>query len=218
MIDRIATLEVAGADPTLYDVLLGATHTAGPIRVVPAERTRACFGTDDPERTASRLARRGLEVSADGITVNGLQFGLVDTAQRPRPNPEIELDHLVIRTADAERAVANYGGRLGIELRLERHAPQWGMHMLFFRCGDDILEVVQPLGEQPHTGDDRLWGVTWRVRDLAATVHRLQDAQIAVGEIRTGRKPGTQVCTVRDRRAGIRTLLIQQESLPFSNS
>lgn len=217
MIDRISRLEIAGADSALYDVLLGPAHTAGSISVVPAERTRASFATDDPESTGSRLRRRGLEASADGIAVNGLEFGLVAAAGRPGHNSAVELDHMVIRTADAERAIANYGGRLGIELRLERHAPQWGMHMLFFRCGDDILEIVQPLGDQPHTGPDELWGVTWRVREIDATVQRLQDGKIAVGEIRDGRKPGTRVCTMHDRRTGIRTLLIQQESLPFSH-
>lgn len=217
MIDRIARLEIAGAASALYDVLLGGSHTAGSMSVVAADQTRAVFAAADPEKTGVRLARRGVEVTDEGIVVNGLELGLIRPEQGEH-NPDVELDHMVIRTADAERAIANYGGRLGIELRLERHAPQWGMHMLFFRCGDDILEIVQPLGDEPHTGVDQLWGVTWRVRDINSTVQRLQSAGIELSEIREGRKRGTRVCTVRDRRAGIRTLLIQQENLPFSHS
>lgn len=230
MIARIVALEVAGADPALYDALLGRGHTAGGMRVELGARTRAVLAADEPAKELSRLERRGIEVrpatdpgsdpagEGDVVVVNGLELALVDGASRPVPNPDVVLDHLVIRTADAERAIANYGGRLGIELRLERHAPQWGMHMLFFRCGDAILEIVQPLGDEPHTGADLLWGVTWRVPDLETTMARLRAAGIEIGEIRQGRKRGTQVCTVGDRRAGIRTLLIQQESLPFSNS
>lgn len=218
MIDRIARLEIADAAAALYDVLLGPDHAAGSITVVPAERTRAVLAAGDLERTRQRLHRRGVQLTADGIVVNGLELGLVEAAEHPRPNADVVLDHMVVRTADAERAVAGYGGRLGIELRLERHAPQWGMHMLFFRCGEEILEIVQPLDDPPHTGADLLWGVTWRVRDLDATADRLRAAGVAIGEVRPGRKRGTRVCTVHDRRAGIRTLLIEQESLPFSNS
>ncbi|WP_134323315.1 VOC family protein [Cumulibacter soli] len=218
MIDRIARIDIAGADESLYDILLGPAHTAGNLRVVAAETTRAVFATANPAKTAERIRRRGIELDDEGFVVNGLSFGLTDSTPIPVPNPEVELDHVVLRTADAERAIANYGGRLGIELRLERHAPQWGMHMLFFRCGEDILEIVQPIGDEQHTGGDQLYGVTWRVADLNATAQRLKAAGIEISEIRDGRKPGTQVCTIRDRRTGVPTLLIQQESLPFSRS
>ncbi|MFV0534353.1 MAG: VOC family protein [Cumulibacter sp.] len=218
MIDRIARIDIAGADESLYDVLLGPAHIAGNMTVAAAETTRAVFATADPVKTAERIRRRGIELQDGGFTVNGLSFGLTDSAPHAVPNLDVELDHMVLRTADAERAIANYGGRLGIELRLERHAPQWGMHMLFFRCGEDILEIVQPIGDEQHTGADQLYGVTWRVADLNDTAQRLKAAGIEISEIRDGRKPGTQVCTIRDRRTGIPTLLIQQESLPFSRS
>lgn len=222
MMDAIARLEIADADPALYDVLLGPGHRAGVLSVVAAERSRAAFGAQDLERTRSRLQRRGIELTDDGFVVNGLRFGLVATPD-PVTDADVELDHMVIHVADAERAIASYGGRLGLDLRLERHAPQWGMHMMFFRAGEAILEVVEPLGnemagERAHEGSDELWGVTWRVRDLDETTARLRDARIDISEIRQGRKRGTRVCTVRDRRAGLRTLLIQQESLPFSRS
>lgn len=217
MMDAIARLEIADADPALYDVLLGPGHRAGVMSIVAAEQTRASFGTQDLERTRSRLQRRGIELTDDGFVVNGLQYGLVGMPE-PVTDADVELDHMVIHVADAERAIASYSGRLGLDLRLERHAPQWGMHMLFFRAGDGILEVVQPIGERTHDGGDELWGVTWRVRDLDETASRLRDGGIDISEIRQGRKRGTRVCTIRDRRAGIRTLLIQQESLPFSRS
>jgi len=57
-------------------------------------------------------------------------------------------------------------------------------------------------------GPDRLWGVTWRVPDITRAQARLQAAGVNVSDVRTGRQPGTQVCTVRSHAAGVPTLLI----------
>ena len=56
---------------------------------------------------------------------------------------------------------------------------------------------------------DRLWGLSWRVTDIDATRARLMAAGIDVSEVRTGRKPGTRVMTVRSGTCGVPTLLVQ---------
>jgi catechol 2,3-dioxygenase-like lactoylglutathione lyase family enzyme len=119
-----------------------------------------------------------------------------------------DLDHVVIRTPDPERAVALYAGRLGLSLRLDRSNPAWGARLLFFRCDDLIVEVAHDLKAGVGDGPDRLWGMTWRVPAIAAAQARLKAAGVDVSEVRTGRRPGTQVCTLRSHTAGIPTLLI----------
>jgi catechol 2,3-dioxygenase-like lactoylglutathione lyase family enzyme len=42
------------------------------------------------------------------------------------------LDHVVIATADPERAAALYGARLGLDMALDRSHPDWG-RLMFFR-------------------------------------------------------------------------------------
>jgi catechol 2,3-dioxygenase-like lactoylglutathione lyase family enzyme len=121
------------------------------------------------------------------------------------------MDHVVIATADPERAAALYGARLGLDMALDRSHPDWG-RLMFFRCGDLIVEVVQRPGKDPAVdkAHDRLWGLSWRVADIEATRARLAAAGVDVSEVRTGRKPGTRVLTVRSGTCGIPTLLVER--------
>jgi len=122
------------------------------------------------------------------------------------------VDHLVVRTNDPEAAVALYGARLGLDLRLDRANPAFGARLLFFRCGDAVVEISAPLKAALETAGerDRLSGLAWRVTDAAAAQARLSAAGIDVSEVRTGRKPGTQVFTVRGGVPGAPFLMIQQ--------
>ena len=120
------------------------------------------------------------------------------------------LDHVVIATADPERAAALYGARLGLDMALDRSHPDWG-RLMFFRCGDLIVEVVQrPKDATVDRAHDRLWGLSWRVADIDATSARLVAAGIDVSEVRAGRKPGTRVMSVRNGTCGIHTLLLER--------
>ena len=118
------------------------------------------------------------------------------------------MDHVVVATGDPERAAALYGARLGLDMRFDRSHPEWG-RLMFFRCGDLIVEVVHRPGNDLDPARDRLWGLSWRVADADATRARLAAAGVDVSEVRTGRKPGTRVLTVRSSTCGIPTLLVE---------
>jgi catechol 2,3-dioxygenase-like lactoylglutathione lyase family enzyme len=119
------------------------------------------------------------------------------------------MDHVVISTSEPERAAALYGARLGLDMALDRSHPEWG-RLMFFRCGDLIVEVVHRPDAKADKAHDKLWGLSWRVADIDATRARLASASIDVSDVRTGRKPGTRVLTVRNGTCGIPTLLVER--------
>jgi catechol 2,3-dioxygenase-like lactoylglutathione lyase family enzyme len=146
---------------------------------------------------------------------HGVRLFFLELAEeRPRSAatgqaPILGLDHVVVSTRDSERAAALYGARLGLDMALDRSHPDWG-RLMFFRCGDLIVEVVRRPGAGTEQIHDQLWGLSWRVADIEATRARLVDAGIDVSEVRAGRKPGTRVMSVRDGACGVRTLLLER--------
>lgn len=135
-----------------------------------------------------------------------------ETALAPSTPPSgavTSLDHLVINTPNPERAVATYGARLGLRFALDRTAEQWKTRFLFFRLGGLTLEVIHRLGEaHDMSADDTIWGLTWETDDLAAAHARLSAAGLDVSERRIGRKPGSEVFTIRNGTQGVPTLFI----------
>jgi catechol 2,3-dioxygenase-like lactoylglutathione lyase family enzyme len=202
-----------------------------------------CFRTDDIARMHRRLDRLTLQPepitngeSSDATTgatlswqrtrtateaTRGVRlFFLKMAADRPRSAatadaPITAMDHLVISTGDPERAAALYGARLGLDMALDRSHPDWG-RLMFFRCGDLIVEIVQRPGAGVDPARDKLYGLSWRVADADATRTRLASAGVDVSEVRTGRKPGTRVLTVRNGTCGIPTLLVERTAKPSS--
>jgi catechol 2,3-dioxygenase-like lactoylglutathione lyase family enzyme len=196
-----------------------------------------CFRTNDIAKTHRRLDRLSLKpepvVEVEGRdttsgatlswkrtraateTTRGVRLFFLELAkQRPlsvrtSPASVTALDHVVIATADPERAAALYGARLGLDMALDRSHPDWGQ-LMFFRCGDLIVEVVHRPHKDNDAARDRLWGLSWRVADADATRARLVSAGLDVSEVRTGRKPGTRVLTVRSSTCGIPTLLVER--------
>ena len=119
------------------------------------------------------------------------------------------LDHLVINTPNPDRTVATYGARLDLRLALDRTAEQWKTRFLFFRLGGLTLEIIHRLDtEHDPNGPDVIWGITWETQDLDAAHARLTNAGITVSELRTGRKPGSRVFTVKSGTLGIPTMFI----------
>jgi catechol 2,3-dioxygenase-like lactoylglutathione lyase family enzyme len=131
---------------------------------------------------------------------------------RTAPASITALDHVVVSTGDPERAAALYGARLGLDMALDRSHPDWG-RLMFFRCGDLVVEVThrpgKPGDKPADIAHDRLRGICWRVADIDATRARLASDGVDVSEVRTGRKPGTRVMTVRSGTCGVPTLLVQ---------
>jgi hypothetical protein len=104
-----------------------------------------------------------------------------------------------------------------LRLALDREFPERGLRLLFFRSGGMTLEYACPVtssGDAGSADGDRLYGVSYRVADLASCRARLQGAGLDVSEIRPGLKPGTSVATVRSGTAGIPTLLLHDARRP----
>ena len=117
------------------------------------------------------------------------------------------VDHIVLRSRDADDCIRLFGEELGMRLALDQQVPEWGGRMLFFRCGKLTLEVIQHL-EDP-VAEDHFWGLTYLCDDLEETLAALDARGVKHSQAREGRKPGTLVATVKSHNLGIPTLLIQ---------
>jgi catechol 2,3-dioxygenase-like lactoylglutathione lyase family enzyme len=134
--------------------------------------------------------------------------GLLEPAEVPLGHVHA-LDHLVINTPNPDRAMALYGAKLGLRLALDRTAPEWGVRLIFFRTGGLTLEIAHRLGQgEDPAGPDSFWGLTWRVGDIEAAHARLAARGFNLSGVRTGRRAGTRVFTVRDGTMNVPTLFI----------
>jgi len=121
------------------------------------------------------------------------------------------IDHVVVQTADLDRAIALWRDRLGIRLALDAQFPERGLRMCFFRSGGVTLEFVSSLMPPPEPpGPDCFYGVAYKVGDLDAWRAHLTDAGLDVSSAHRGQKQGTRVATVRSGTAGVPTLLIEE--------
>lgn len=120
---------------------------------------------------------------------------------------DILVDHLVLRTNDAQACVDLFAQRLGIRLALDKTVPEWGGRMLFFRAGKLTLEVIEDDGKED--SGNFFWGLAYQCSDLQAQALRLKEAGVSLSDIRDGRKPGTRVATVKSHHLGLPTLLIE---------
>jgi catechol 2,3-dioxygenase-like lactoylglutathione lyase family enzyme len=142
---------------------------------------------------------------------------LTEGFRRAQPNNQnlnIGVDHLVLRTSDAQACVQLFAVGLGLRLALDKEAPQWGGRMLFFRVGKLTLEIIESADAE--SGPDQFWGIAYRCADLFTTKMRLEAGEVALSAARPGRKPGTTVATLKSHALGLPTLLIQP--VPESSS
>lgn len=124
--------------------------------------------------------------------------------------PCTEVDHVVLQTSDTKASKNFYGTQLGIRLALEQSRPDWGGDMLFFRTNHMSIEVI---GAPKFDAQlDHLWGLALKTDDIEATHARLVESNVAVSEVREGRKAGTRVCTVKSHCLDVPTLLVQHLS------
>jgi catechol 2,3-dioxygenase-like lactoylglutathione lyase family enzyme len=118
------------------------------------------------------------------------------------------LDHVVIRSPNPERAIALYGGRLGLDFALDRTNQDWGSRLLFFVCGGVRVEIGHSLAKGVSDLPDSLWGLAWRVADASQTQAKLQGAGVDTSDAKSGRRPGSQVLTVRSGTRNVPTIML----------
>jgi catechol 2,3-dioxygenase-like lactoylglutathione lyase family enzyme len=204
------------------------------------------FTAEDLEATRTLMTRRGLRMTEPALTRSthddgrkrywfganphpedtaGLQLLLIAPPRDGVPWPLSEamgegavekLDHVVIRTPNAERALAIYGAKLGLDLRLDRSNESWGVRQLFFKAGDAVVEFGASLKAPASDGPDSFGGLAWLIADPEAAQARIAAAGFDVSEVRAGRKPKTQVFTVRDAPGGVPTLMLSAEPVTES--
>jgi catechol 2,3-dioxygenase-like lactoylglutathione lyase family enzyme len=226
-----AAFPADGAAPTSVSFRLENTG----LRLAPGARESVAglvFAVGDLALAARRLEARGIAFEEWGgaggpalairpATTRGLALFLGEgAAEPPLPSPlraDVErseeavsgLDHVVVRTADAEDCRLLFGELLGLRLALDQTRPEWGVRQLFFRVRGVTVEVVQPIDPAKRPASDHYWGLAWKTPDLAALRERLAREGLDVSEVRPGRKPGTRVATLRSATHGIPTLLIE---------
>lgn len=230
MIDALDHLTIGGTAAT-YEVLLGRRAVGGRLQTGNVGLTFGAgseplssmvFATTSLDKAARLLKRRavaatsGAQLELSISASHGVPIALVERSQAPAPSPPTvdessaisSLDHIVVRTPNPERAIAFYAGRLGLDLRLDRSNPEWGARLLFFRCGDLVVEIAHDLKKGVSDGPDQLWGLSWRASDIARVNARLKAAGIDVSEVRTGRRPGTQIFSVNSGTENVPTIVI----------
>lgn len=218
-----------------YETLLGRHAEDGRLRVgnvglaiedhaSTAQLSAMVFATASLDTAQRLLERRAVPGERDGDRLilstqatHQVPIVLVERTVAHQPSPLLKsseaasiaaLDHVVVRTPNPERAIALYAGRLGLDLRLDRCNPDWGSRLLFFRCGDLVVEIAHDLKKGVSDGPDRLWGLSWRTPDIARCNERLKKAGVEVSEPRNGRRPGSQVFSVQSHTANVPTIVI----------
>ena len=231
------TVRASFSDSALgaYETLLGRKADDGRLRVgnvglvidghgSTAQLSSMVFATASLDKAARLLERRAIPAERMGDhlvlstqATHGVSIALVERDGTPTASALLKsseaasitaLDHVVVRTPNPDRAVALYGGRLGLDLRLDRSNPDWGSRLLFFRCGDLVVEIAHDLKKGVSDGPDQLWGLSWRTPDIARCNERLKKAGVEVSEPRNGRRPGSQVFSVQSHTANVPTIVI----------
>jgi catechol 2,3-dioxygenase-like lactoylglutathione lyase family enzyme len=218
---RLDSVEITVADvddaAAAYATLLGIAPAEGPgpTRRFQLGRGAVELAPGDGGLRAVRFAREPGDPAPwpEPAFFHGLR---VEPAVAPAPPvtslPAAQaIDHVVVRTPDADRAIALWRDRLGLRLAFDRAFPERGLRLVFLRSGGMTLEFAT--AEPPpddRRGDDLFWGVSYRVVGLAAHRERLVAAGFDVTPIRPGNKTGTFVATVRSGTAGVPTLLLEE--------
>ena len=172
--------------------------------------------------SASGVERRWRNVMLEEGQTHGVMLFAIEHRSAPDLLPfaaplEAEVsavsgcDHVVVNTTEPDRSIELFGKRLGLRLALDKEFPAWGMRLLFFRVGGITVEVAAQLNPEQSSPTDRLWGVSYRTRDIDRLRERLLRNGLEVSEVRVGRKPGTRVATVHAELCGVATLLIEHD-------
>lgn len=200
---RVVSLQV-GDDPQAWR---NAGFALGP----PIDDARCWIPGADPVclellGSAGERGLRGWTIDpghavAPAGTIDGIAttFGVgarMPVETPPHPNGVIGIDHVVVLSPALPRTVAALGV-LGLEPRRQREATLGGapIRQIFYRTGGLILEVIGT-PDVENEGPASLWGITFVVSDLDATVayfgENTSPAKDAV-------QPGRRISTLRHR-------------------
>ena len=173
-----------------------------------------CFGTRDIAKMHRRLDRVALKPEPVAtVESSDSTAGAVLHWKRTRAATDltrgVRMFFLELEEERPRSAAKGPAPVLGLDLALDRTHQDWGQ-LMFFRCGDLIVEVVRRPGAAGDWLHDKLWGLSWRVADIDAVRARLLASGLDVSEVRTGRKPGTRVMGVRSGTCGIHTLFLER--------
>lgn len=179
----------------------------GPVRSTHDDGRKRYWTTT----TLDPAATGGLNILLAAPPRDGVAWPL---SQNAGPGAITRLDHVVITTPNPDRALGVYGAKLGLDLRLDRSNPDWKVRQLFFRCGDGLVEFAAGLQRPVSDDPDRFGGLAWQVDDIDAAHARIASAGFDISDVKTGRKPGTRVFTIRSGIASAPDLVISQGQRP----
>lgn len=212
--DRLREI-ISGSGSGLTSLAFRTEDIAGAHRALSRRALMPGDITDgESANLADSVVRRWKRFRCSDKATAGVKVFVLEPEDELMPGPSSadtagSLDHIVIDTPNPDRALALYGAKLGLDLKLDRTAEEWKTRFLFFRTGGLTLEVIHRLGgTHDPSAPDTIWGLTWAVEDLPAAHARLSGAGLELSEVRDGRKPGSSVFTVRDGTLGVPTLFI----------
>lgn len=198
------------ATTTAYETLLGVTPhgNAGTVRFQLGSGALELVAGGDGLRSITFTGATAATFDAHGVAVRVIS-GPEAAPATPAPDAVDAIDHVVVRSVNPERAIATWRDTHGLRLALDSEFPSRHLRLLFFRSNHITLEYATPLPPpDDRSAPDALFGITYRVTDLAARRACLVAAGVDVSEIRSGMRPGTVVATVRNGTAGVPTLLL----------
>ncbi|MFK7731679.1 MAG: VOC family protein [Pseudomonadales bacterium] len=149
-----------------------------------------------------------LPTDCRGLDIQLAEQAPINVVRTDSSLPGIQtVDHVVLRTANANDCIRLFRDDLGARLALDQTVEEWGGRMLFFREGGMTLEVIEESSKRPK--QDFFWGICYRCGDIETTHENLVSRGVSMTEIREGRKPGTRVATIKSHVGGIPSLLLE---------
>ncbi len=134
--------------------------------------------------------------------------GYLPEAKKLDNNFVKKLDHIVIKTNNADSFIDVYNKIFDIRLALDKFIETWKRRMLFFRLNKTTIEVIEEKDESK-ISQDILWGLAWEVEDISKKIDELIADGTDVSEIKKGVKENTLVATIKSHTHNVPTLLIQ---------
>jgi hypothetical protein len=144
----------------------------------------------------------GVTGSIDGMAVAPPADGTEAGDGAHHPNGIVRIDHVVVRSGDAERTVSAFEAA-GLEVRGGRSTTSYGapMRQVFLWAGDVIVELVAPDRGEPTTDEPTsIFGLALVADDLDATAAHLGDL---LSTPKDAVQEGRRIAGLRGREVGI---------------